>query len=296
MNLKLILKVVDLRTLVAGVFPVLLGSIYSLYAYQRFRWELLLALVVAIALVQASTNIFNDYMDFRRGTDGTEKADEKILVSGELKPVHLIILIVLFLSVASIIGIVIASRTSYFILLVALVGAVIAFLYSSGPFPISHTPFGEAASGVTMGFGITSTVVFIQANQFQWTCIWMAVPTAIFIAYVMFTNNLCDREKDIAAGRRTLPGGLGFETAQKVWLLACLLLVLSTLLLIVLRIYPVWNTIVLVLLLNYRSILPMKQLGQTEFQKGIMMGVIGKIGIQFHLLMVVGLFLSWYLK
>lgn len=296
MNLKLMLKVVDLRTLVAGVFPVLLGSLYSLYAYQKFQLGFLIALVVAIALVQASTNIFNDYMDFRRGTDGSEKSDEKILVSGELKPVHMLLLIALFLSVASIIGLLIAVKTSAFILLVAVAGVLVAFFYSSGPKPISQTPFGEVASGITMGFGITSTVVFIQAGQFQWQCIWMAIPTTIFIAYVMFTNNLCDREKDISAGRHTLPGMFGFETSQKIWLFACALLVLVTLLLIGLKIYPSWNALVLLLLMNYRTIIPMKQLGQREFQKGIMMGVIGKIGIQFHLLMVAGLFIAWYLR
>ena len=43
--------------------------------------------------------------------------------------------------------------------------------------------------------------------------VW-AVPTIIGVGLIMMTNNTCDIEKDIVAGRRTLPVLLGRERAR----------------------------------------------------------------------------------
>lgn len=293
MTIKAVLKLEDVKTLAAGFFPVLYGSVYSLSTYRKFNSGYMIALTVAIALIQASTNMFNDYMDYRRGTDGNDKAEEKVLVSGELSPKQILALIFVFLSVALVIGVAIARETSWIILLIGLAGAAVAFTYSSGPKPISYTPFGEAAAGITMGFGITSTVVFIQAGYFYWQGILMALPSVIYIAYIMFTNNLCDLEKDKAAGRRTLPGLLGFQTAKRIWLLCCPLLISLTVLFIFIGAFPLWNLITLLLLVNYRSLADIRRLEQAQFHKGRMMGFIGKIGAQYHLLMIFGLILAY---
>ena len=73
--------------------------------------------------------------------------------------------------IAFIIGVFIASQTSYYILLVAILGGIILILYAFGPLPISYTPIGEIVSGVTMGIGIT-TVIYIQSDKlfFSFLC------------------------------------------------------------------------------------------------------------------------------
>jgi 1,4-dihydroxy-2-naphthoate octaprenyltransferase len=296
MKIKPIITLIDTKTLIAGLFPVLLGSCYSLYTFGKINILFTVALILAIALVQASTNMFNDLMDYRRGTDTDGKAEEKVLVSGEMTAKQIAYVIGGFLTIALCSGIIIASQTSWYILLVALFGAFVAVFYSFGPLPISHTPFGEIASGLTMGIGITTTVAFIQVQSFHWQMVWMAIPTAIYIGFIMFTNNLCDRESDREAGRHTLPGILGFEFSKTIWILSSSFLVLITLLLIWVKVYPIWNLIVIILLLNYQKLYKMKVYQQEQFYKGKMMGVMGKIGAQYHILMIVGLLAAWVMK
>ena len=292
MNIKSVLKLIEIKTLTAGFLPVLLGSVYSCYSFNRINLLYTATLAIAIALIQSATNMFNDYMDYQRGADGEDKADEKVLVSGELRSHQILKLVIGFFFIALIIGVAIASQTSWAILLVALAGAVVAFVYSFGAIPISYTPFGEVVSGVTMGIGITATVVFIQSGHFYIQSIFMAVPTAISIAYIMFTNNLCDLEKDKRAGRRTLPGLLGFNTAKIMWMLGCVLLILMTIILIICGIFPVWDAIVVLLIVNYRSMHDIWRFEEEQFQKNRMMGTIGKIGVQYHLLIMIGLVIA----
>lgn len=296
MRIKTVLKIVDVKTLFASLLPVLFGSAYSLYAFGKSDPILMVVMAVALMLVQAATNIFNDYQDFTRGTDAGDRSDEKVLVSGELTAVQLLAVMTVFTVTAVIIGIVIASMTSWWILIVTAAGLAAAFLYSSGPNPISYTPFGELTAGSIMGVGITSTVICIQAGGFYWQSIPAALPTVVYIAYIMFTNNLSDREKDLGAGRRTLPGMLDFETGKKIWMLCSFLLPAVTITLILLGIFPVLTGISSILILNYRSIYRMRNYRQDQLQKDRMMGIIGMLGMQYHVLMIIGLLGSSFLK
>lgn len=73
------------------------------------------------------------------------------------------------------------------------------------PFPISWTPFGELFSGVFMGMFIIVIAFFIQTGNIQSYVIWLSVPIVITIGLINMANNIRDRVKDKASGRKTLP-------------------------------------------------------------------------------------------
>ncbi|PXA61257.1 UbiA family prenyltransferase, partial [Staphylococcus pseudintermedius] len=82
-------------------------------------------------------------------------------------------------------------------------------LYTGGPFPISWMPFGELFSGVFMGMFIIVIAFFIQTGNIQSYVIWLSVPIVITIGLINMANNIRDRVKDKASGRKTLPILLG---------------------------------------------------------------------------------------
>ncbi len=296
MSIKAIIKLVDIKTLFASLLPVLLGSAYALQAYGTFHVFLMMMTLTAMILLQSATNLFNDYMDYKRGIDGAERTHEKVLVSGEFTTRQVLVIMIIFLVTSIFLGSMIAMNTSWGILIVAAIGLLAAILYSTGPIPISYTPFGEIISGIVMGIGITGTMVFIQTGQFQWNYILISLPTAIYIGYIMFTNNLCDIEKDKEAGRNTLPSLIGFTKSQKIWIGCSLILFLATLGLVLAGLYPDWVLFTFLTLGNYRWILPLRKLNQKEFIKEKMMGIMGRLGIQYHMLVVAGLLLSYLLS
>jgi len=289
MGFKTIIKLMDIKTLVAGLVPVILGSIYSKYAFGKLNIFYLILLVIAMILIQSATNMINDYFDFKRGADSNKSGDEKALVSGEITPKQVLIIIFSYQFIAFMIGVFIASQTSYYILLVAIIGGLTSILYAFGPLPILYTPISEIVSGVTMGIGITTTVIYIQSGIFNLSTILVAVPTALFIGTILLTNNLSDIKEDREAGRKTLPIIIGRKNAEKLWIFNIIMLPVLTLELVLIHIYPMVVLMSIVLLFPYKSILSFLSYEKNIITKGRSMGLIGKVGLKYHLAVVIGL-------
>ena len=292
MSFKSIIKLMDIKTLVAGLVPVILGSIYSEYAFGTLNVFYLILLFIAMILIQSATNMINDYFDFKRGADSNKSGDEKALVSGETTPKQVLFIIFVYQFIAFMIGVFIASQTSYYILLVAIIGELISILYASGPLPISYTPFGEIVSGVTMGIGITSTVIYIQSGIFNLNTVLVAVPTALFIGTILLTNNLSDIKEDREVGRKTLPIIIGIKNAEKLWIFNVIMLLVLTVALVLIHIYPIIILVTIILLFPYKLVFSFLSYDKNINTKGRSMGLIGKVGLKYHLAVVIGLLIS----
>lgn len=292
MKAKTIIKLMDIKTLIAGLVPVILGSVYSKYAFGRLNTLFLILLAIAMILIQSTTNMINDYFDYKRGADSNKSTDEKALVSGEIMPKQVLFIIFLYQVIALIIGIFLASQTSYYILLVAIIGGLISILYAFGPLPISYTPLGEIVSGVTMGIGITSTVIYIQSGVINLNTILVAVPTALFIGIILLTNNLSDIEEDREAGRKTLPIIIGKKNSEKLWIFNVIMLPALTFGLVLINVYPVVVLAPVILLYPYKLIRSFLSYDKSINTKGRSMGTIGQIGLKYHLAVVIGLLIA----
>lgn len=296
MNVKTIVKLMDIKTLVAGIVPVILGSVYSRYAFGKINFIYLILLSFGMILIQSATNMINDYFDFKRGADSKEKEDEKALVSGEVTPKQVLFIIFVYQFIAFMIGIYIARQTSYYILIVAVIGEIISILYASGPLPISYTPIGEVVSGTTMGIGITATVIYIHSGIFNLNTLLVAIPTAVFIGTILLSNNLSDIEEDRKVGRKTLPILIGIKKSEKLWIFNVVLLLVLTFILLIMGIYPNAVVVAVVLLFPYKSIPNFLSYGKSIYTKGRTMGLIGKIGLKYHLAVIIGLAVSIIFK
>jgi 1,4-dihydroxy-2-naphthoate octaprenyltransferase len=56
------------HTLTASFVPVFLGTMIAI-SYTDIHWPLFFAMLFASMLIQAATNMFNEYYDFARGLD-----------------------------------------------------------------------------------------------------------------------------------------------------------------------------------------------------------------------------------
>ncbi|MBW9173530.1 UbiA family prenyltransferase [Clostridium estertheticum] len=292
MSLKSIIKLMDIKTLGAGIIPVILGSVYSKYAFGKFNAFNLILLIVAMILIQSATNMINDYFDFKRGADSKKSAEEKALVSGEITPKQVVYTICLCELIAFIIGVFIANQTSYYIMLVAIIGGIISISYAFGPFPISYTPFGEIVAGITMGIGITTTVIYIQSGVINLNTVFVSVPTTLFISTILLSNNLSDMEEDREVGRKTLPILLGIKSTQMLWVFNVIMLLVITLVLTLVHIYPMVVLVFVLIFFPYKSIFDFLSYDKNNDTKDRTMGLIGKIGLKYHLIVVVGLLIA----
>ena len=204
------------HTLTAAFVPVLLGTVLSLLAEERASIPLFAAMLIASLLIQAATNLFNEYYDFKRGLDTAESVGiGGGIVRHGMTPKLIMQLALLMYGAALLLGIYICAVSSWWLAAVGLVCMLVGYLYTGGPFPISSTPFGELASGFFMGFLIILIAYFIQTGNISSLAVLISVPSGILVGLINMANNIRDLDGDKRSGRRTLPILLGRPRAIK---------------------------------------------------------------------------------
>ncbi|MHD0398150.1 1,4-dihydroxy-2-naphthoate polyprenyltransferase [Staphylococcus simulans] len=202
------------HTLTAAVVPVLVGTatakLFLLGSEDHLKFSLFIAMLLACLLIQAATNMFNEYYDFKKGLDDhTSVGIGGAIVRNGMSPKLVMNLAIAFYVIAALIGLFIASQSSYWLIPIGILCMAVGYLYTGGPFPISWTPFGELFSGVFMGLIIILIAFFIQTDNLQGYAVWISIPIIITIGLINMANNIRDRVKDKASGRKTLPILLG---------------------------------------------------------------------------------------
>ncbi|MDJ0333080.1 1,4-dihydroxy-2-naphthoate polyprenyltransferase [Planococcus sp. S3-L1] len=192
------------HTLTASFAPVFLGTMIALQ-YSPIDWILFLAMLVASLLIQAATNMFNEYYDFARGLDNENSVGiGGAIVRNGVKPKTVLNLALLFYGIAAVIGLYICSLTSWWLLVVGAVAMGIGYFYTGGPYPIAYTPFGELFSGVVMGYLIVIIAFYIQTGMVTLEASLLAIPSTLLVAAIMLANNIRDIVGDEESGRKTL--------------------------------------------------------------------------------------------
>lgn len=201
------------HTLTAGFIPVLMGTALALLT-DSVNILLFLAMLFASLLIQAATNLFNEYYDFKRGLDTAESVGiGGGIVRHGMTPKLIMKLALAMYTISLLLGIYICAASSWWLAAVGLVCMLVGYLYTGGPFPISWTPFGELASGFFMGFLIILIAYYIQTGHVSSLAVLVAVPSGILVGLINMANNIRDHDGDKRSGRRTLPILLGQKKA-----------------------------------------------------------------------------------
>lgn len=212
LNARLALQLAAPHTWAASVTPVLLTGAIVYRDYGNLNTVLFLVLLLICILMQSAVNTLNDYHDKISGADTKDdavEASDAVLVYNDIAPVKARNLAVLFLAAAALLAVYPVVHGGWRVLAIGLTGALIVVLYSAGPMPLSHLPVGEVISGFVMGGLIPLGCYTALTGVFYPGIMGATLPVALGIAFIMLTNNTCDVDKDVRAGRKTLPVLLG---------------------------------------------------------------------------------------
>jgi 1,4-dihydroxy-2-naphthoate polyprenyltransferase len=208
-------------SLTASAVPVLFGTALALKD-GAFAWGPFLAMLFASLLIQAATNMFNEFYDERRGLDtATAVGIAGSIVRGRMRA-RAVLLGALFCYTVALV-------------LCALGG----YLYSAGPRPIAYTPVSEAAVFLFMGVLIVVIAYAVQIpGSFPAYVPLAALPIGGPVAAILLANNIRDMRSDRRGGRRTLPIVLGREVAILLYRALLMEAYVSVAVLMALRIVP----------------------------------------------------------
>ena len=189
------------------------GAFAQMAVVLDFRSVLCWGFMMACAiLLQSAVNTMNDYEDFKSGLDTAETILDETdasIVYNQINPKHALMFAMALLAQASVLGICVVLLSSPVLIIWAIIAAAAIGLYSSGPKPISSLPLGEVVSGTVLGGILMCVTFYAMTVSFSPIVLLLAAVPTVSIAQIMLTNNTCDIERDIVAGRRTLPGIIG---------------------------------------------------------------------------------------
>lgn len=237
---------VQIQTIIISALPYIIGSVMASYYYHNFNLVYSLWLFLAVICFHLAVNGHNQYTDYARYKQNHITSYNNILEKFNITKSWARKIIIILTLISAIIGITLSIKVGWIILLIGILSYLIGYCYSGGPYPILKTPFGEPASGITMGYNITFLGLYINMynvhpfDNFFWAkAIIVAGPAIFVIANVMLANNICDVAEDVKIGRKTLPYYTGRKTALTIlcgyYVLAYIFLILG----IVLKYLPV---------------------------------------------------------
>ena len=202
------------HTLTASFVPVFLGTTIALTIEgEMINFPLFFAMLVASMLIQAATNMFNEYYDYKLGLDNEHSVGiGGTIVRHGVAPSTIMAIALSFYGIALLLGIYICAMSSWWIAAVGLVCMLIGYLYTGGPYPIAYSPFGELVSGTVMGIGIVLISFFIQTKTVTLEAILLSVPSMILVGAIMLSNNIRDIVGDTEGGRKTMAILVGRHT------------------------------------------------------------------------------------
>ena len=196
-------------SLTAAAVPVLFGTALA-YEDGVSSWGPFLAMLFASLLIQAATNMFNEFYDEKRGLDTAGSVGiSGSIVQGRLHARSVLFGALSCYTLALFLGLYLVYVGGWPILLLGCLSALGGYVYSAGPRPIAYTPASEATVFVFMGLLIVVITYGVQANSYPASVPLAAIPIGALVAAILLANNVRDLESDRRGGRNTLPVAFG---------------------------------------------------------------------------------------
>ena len=231
----------------ASVAPVLVGTTYALGYEIKFSILKFILFLLACLLIQAATNLFNEYYDYKHGLDKVDSEGiSGSIVKGNLSPKEVMNGALVLYALAFVLGIILTFMTSIYVLLVGLVCMFAGYFYTGGKYPIAYSPFGEVVSGFFMGTIIIALSFYFQTGYVNTDIVVVSLPLFIMIGAILLANNIRDLDNDKESGRKTYAILVGRNNAIKTMAISFIVVYLLNVLFIVTKYASWYNLLVLV--------------------------------------------------
>ena len=202
------------KTLPAAIAPVLVGTAFA--GYNATVLHTFLALIVALAL-QVGVNYANDYSDGIKGTDANRIGPMRLVGSGAATPVSVKKAAFISFAIAAIAGLILASRTSWLLIILGAICILAAWTYTGGPKPYGYQALGEVS--VFIFFGVVATVgtYYVQTESISREVLLASFAMGALACAILVLNNLRDLENDKNADKKTLAVVMGDQGTRDLY-------------------------------------------------------------------------------
>jgi 1,4-dihydroxy-2-naphthoate octaprenyltransferase len=215
--------------LTAIVIPILVGASWVAYRNPslNFPWDLFLLALFAGIFLHVAANTFNDYFDWKSGTDQANN-DYFMPYSGGSRSIELGLISAkalfrvasISLLIASALGLILAFRSGPAVLLFGLIGALSSYFYTAPPLRLAaRKGLGELFIGLNFGPLATAGTVYALTGRVSLTDFLIGLPIGLLTTAILWINQFPDVASDRETGKINLVVLLGRKRARWGYLL-----------------------------------------------------------------------------
>ncbi len=192
------------KTLTGAIIPVLIGSALA-YMDGAFNWLPALICALFAGLMQIAANFINDLYDYLKGTDREDRLGPKrACAQGWISASAMKIGIIIVLIIACIAGSTLLLWGGYKLIWLGIICVAFAFLYTTGPYPLSYNGWGDILVLIFFGFVPVGGTYYVQTLTWSPSVTIASLICGLVVDTLLVVNNYRDREADKKSGKRTI--------------------------------------------------------------------------------------------
>ena len=192
------------KTLAGAATPVMIGTSIA-YMDGKFQWLPACICLLFAFLMQIVANFINDLFDFLKGTDREDRLGPKrACAQNWISPQAMKIGIIVTTALACAFGSILLLYAGWELIIVGIVCVLFAFLYTTGPYPLSYHGWGDLLVLVFFGFVPVGCTYYVQAHNWTPTVTIASLICGFVIDTLLVINNYRDREADEKSRKKTI--------------------------------------------------------------------------------------------
>ena len=197
--------------LIAGLFPYGLGAALAFYYQARFSLSLFLVGLTGLLFVLVGVEAFNEFFDWRMGTDRVFKLNPKPVTNNTL------LLGIASFFIALIIAIVLALKLGIPIIILSLVGFFAALFYLAPPLKLAYRGFGETIISLSYGPFMVLGSYYVQTQRLDLSPLFVSMVPALLLFTISILNEVPDYFQDKLVGKRNICVRIGPKNVVRLY-------------------------------------------------------------------------------
>ena len=205
-------------SLTASLVPLLLGGALAFSVLHTLNVWLFILTIVGGIMIQAGTNMINDWKDADRDNENAEgirpfTGGSRMIQLGLVSRADMGFFGMILSAIAAIIGFYLVAVSGWGLVPLILYGLLAGVFYTAekGKFSFINLAPGLAEFLIATTFGVLMTMgaFYVQTGYFSLQAFLISLPVGVFISSVLLINQFQDSESDAKSGKKTLVVRLG---------------------------------------------------------------------------------------
>jgi 1,4-dihydroxy-2-naphthoate octaprenyltransferase len=212
------------KTLTAAIAPILVGTTLSKAAFYPTRWDLALFALLSSIFIQIGTNLINDSIDFKKGTDNEARiGPQRVTQSGLLSPQTVMFGGFACFAISALLAVPLLLQGGWAIVAIGVLSLLCGYIYTGGPFPLAYVGLGDLFVLLFFGLVAVGGVYYLDTGTYDLKPIIAGVQIGLLATVMIAINNLRDAEGDKKTGKKTFAVRFGKTMSRAEITFLCLL-------------------------------------------------------------------------